>query len=142
MKFTRRTAKRHLLSLFVPVVLASCSTNIEPSWGPPAGYTVVSGVVTYRSGVPSRGAEVMLTNCTEPIAGHMGPVLTDSVGRYRLVGQLLPTGVLSARLVADEVQMSCAVVVSRVVLEIPPIVLHFSADPSTAPTQELNLTAP
>jgi hypothetical protein len=141
MKFTRRTAERNLLSLVVPVVLASCSTNpIEPSWGPPVGYTVVSGVVTYRSGVPSRGAEVMLTGCTPLIGGFFGPVLTDSVGRYRLVGVLPPIGVFSAR--PEEVQMSCAVAVSRVVLEVPPIMLHFGADPSTAPSQELNLTAP
>jgi hypothetical protein len=141
MKFTRRTAERHLLSLVVPVVLASCSTNpMEPSWGPAAGYTMVSGVVTYRSGVPSRGAEVMPTGCTPPIGGFLGPVLTDSVGRYRLVGVLPPIGVFSAR--PDEVQMSCAVAVSRVVLEVPPILLHFGADSSTAPSQVLNLTAP
>ena len=141
MKFTRRTAERRLLSFFVPVVLISCSTTgIEPSWGPPAGYTVLTGVVTYPSGVPSRGAEVMLTQCTQPIGGFLGPVMTDSVGRYVLVGTLLPVGVLSTR--ADKVQMSCAVAVSRVVLGIPPIVLTFGADSSTAPRQELNLTAP
>ena len=141
MKVPPRRTERNLQSLFVPFVLASCSTSpIEPSWGPPAGYTVVSGVVTYRSGVPSRGAEVMLTGCTPPIGGFLGPVTTDSVGRYRLLGQLLPIGVLSGR--PEEVQMSCAVAVSRVVLEIPPLVLHFGADSSTAPRQELNLTAP
>lgn len=140
MKFTRHSARDRLLPLGLSVVLAACSTGVPESWGPPAGYTLVSGVVTYRSGFPSRGAEVMLTGCTPPIGGFLGPVMTDSVGRYRLLGVLLPIGVLSAR--PDEVQMSCAVAVSRVVLEIPPIVLHFGADSSTAPRQELNLTAP
>ena len=141
MKFTRRTAGRSLLSLFTPFVLASCSAEpIEPSWGPPAGYTVLSGVVTYRSGVPARGAEVMLTECTQPIGGFLGPVTTDSHGRYRLLGLLLPIGLLLTP--PGEVQMSCAVAVSRVVLEMPPIVLHFGSDSSTAPRQELNLTAP
>jgi len=140
MKFTRRTARDHLLPLGLSVVLASCSTGLPESWGPPAGYTIVSGVATYRSGVPARGAEVTLTSCTQPIGGFLATTTTDNIGRFRILGALPPIGVFSAP--PDDVHVSCAIAVSRVVLEIPPIVLRFGPDSLSAPHQEVNVTAP
>ena len=125
-----------------PLALLACADagRIIDNWGPPSGYTLLTGSVRKATGVPAQGAEVSLYQCTAPVGGYLGSAVTDSNGHYRLLGSLPPIGLSTAQV--DSLQVQCAVSVNRAAAPIAPIVLRFSPDSLAAPRQTLDLNVP
>ena len=127
-------------SLTLLSVLADCrSIVIIDDWGPSAGYTLVTGLVSTATGTPARGAEVTLSRCSSPVGGFLASALTDNAGRYRLLGALPPIGFPG---LLDTLEVRCDVFVNRTLVPSGPVSLRFAADSQNAPHTTLDVPAP
>jgi len=89
--FGRSTARACLLMLTMCAV--SCEDPTNDDWGPPLGYTVVSGTVRSRSGPNPELAQVGIGRCQpENVLG--AGAKTDANGRYEITASTPPFGLL------------------------------------------------
>ena len=138
----RGAASALLLVLAAAAVGAiACRDNvIVDSWGPPAGYALVTGSVRTAAGRTVANAEVMLSRCASPIGGYLGSGVTDAQGFFQVRANLPPIGLLPVR--ADTLQIRCYVFVDRASTPNDSLDVHFSADLQAPAVQTLNLTVP
>jgi len=120
--------------------ILSCGGLVDREFGPPAGWTILTGKVLLESGVGAVGVQVALARCTPP-AGFLGTALTNRAGEYRIEGILPPRGLMDP-FSLDTLQVRCGVFLELEEAQRDSVTLRFGPDRATAPVHELNIQLP
>jgi hypothetical protein len=133
-RFHGRLARTALLVSLAMVAACHSGDITTDNWGPPAGYSRLTGRVTTTAGLPIPSAAVSVGLCRN-VGGFTS---TSNDGSYRLTLSLPPVGAFVGR--ADTVRARCGVLVDGSLMD--SLEVRFAADSLSMPSQVLNLIVP
>lgn len=97
------------------LIISACGSSIIfDDFGPPAGYTEITGTVRTSTGTPVALIEVSFSRCREPSHFGVSPMgITNAEGVYRARGHLAPVGAFRSDFNVDTLVVTCEVFVGR-----------------------------
>lgn len=97
------------------LIIGACESSIIlDDFGPPAGFTEVTGTVRTSTGTPVAQIEVSFSRCRQPSPFGVAPMaITNAEGAYQARGHLAPVGTFRSDFNADTLVVTCEVFVGR-----------------------------